>query len=437
MEKHKKWIALMAAIFLLSLCLGLGILSIEPIEQPEPTYMTLPPEPTLGSPTDPDWISPYQKDAIYTRVLKDVWAEHINTDYLEITSTMYPNTDFTANVDVEDVISITIGKQYGDTDMTKAKVIGVSHEKMQDPYETPVHCYTPLCESSFIQNENDTWTAQMMIGYNTGVNAYMDLLFAYEDTVEYYTMFYVHQRHTNSEMYWKAKRPDSIVEHFTMKQGEDIYTYYYYPEDVNTINDWVDSETNVDKWELVNEVLVNADYTLYAHSQPLENGAELCLYKVSEQNPFPQHAFNPSESDLTYYIGAAQDDIIQNFGTPIHTAELNGVTQIRYENIVFYVHPEFGAIQIDTKPSIYPVVDGLPYAGTTDLHLQLLSRKLNTHMNAVLDKSDAANKYYVKTRAFDIGTCKIAYVWESTNNVDITTNEFTRIVIYSGEEYVY
>ena len=441
-ERAKKrliWLFVAAVVAFILLMNADGALTIQ--QDTPPVYITLPTEPELNK-DDPNFVSPYKADESYVGMVVKVWKESLVVDGVSITTN---NTDnHTNSVDVEDVVSVTLRRQSLNSDVNQAKLVIVTNNNMKDPYTTPIQQYTSFCESIFEQNENGTWTAKFMLGYSKEQYNNISLLFVYDGEIEYFSALRVTQHHIYSKMYYQWLTPKETVAEFHLVENDIPFaTYCFYPSRVNTLSEWIADNTNHDKWQAVQTLITNADATWYINAEdinkPLTDGMTIEVHKVSNnQLPLSETQLNAHSTQyITSWLHKSQEDVIAHFGQPQYSSNTSSLVKLDYHDLRFYIHPEKGVIQIDVKPGYQELPPQLPTQKCTG---DILTAHLRSSVIPYIDfisNSNADAQFYSHRLTIDAHDCFISYMWEGESFINPNYEEFTRIVIHSGEEYIY
>lgn len=408
----------------------------------EPVFVTLPTQPTFEK-GDPNFISPYDKDDLCIAALRPVWNYQLVADDMTISTTTEPEAQYADRIDVEDVVTIHLPRQRFATDMSQAKALVILHEDMQDPYITPIQAYKVFCESQFTPNEDGSWTAKFMLGYDAAHSQLVDVLLIYNNNVEYYTMLYVTQKHQYSKMYYQWLTPDKAVAELSFVHGNTISTYGYYPEQTNTLIEWINSETNPHQWHDVQGMIVDPSANWYLPSeqanQPLTDGATFQMTPVSD-NMLPGtsttlHTSNPEY--ITALLCQPQNIVTERLGEPKTTLPFSRGTKMEYDNHVVYLDTQNLVIQIDVLPGTQNVINTLPTQACSGDDLTKALRLSIIPYSEYHNRIDVQAQYYSYSLPIFTETCTISYVWEGELQINPKYDEFTRIVIHAGEKYIY
>lgn len=405
------------------------------------TYITLPPEPTFNK-GDPDFVSPYQQTDLYIAAMRPVWNEQLIIDDLTITTTTRPDISFASRIDAEDVVTINMPRQRFSTDMSKAKVIAILHDNMLDPYLASPNQYQVFCESGFTANEDGSWTAQFMLGYETDAQEIVDILFVYDNNIEYYTMMYITQKHKYSKMYYQWLTPDKVIAEMHFTCGDDILTHCYYPDKTHTAIEWITSETNPHQWITVQGMIVDPSVRWYipeeqAH-QTLYDGITFDMLPVQDVLPGTTTPLdNPNPQYLTSLLHQSRSAVEDKLGTPKQISQLSDIVKLKYDQCIVYLHPQNGVMQIDVLPGTQNVINALPTHACSGEELTKVLRLLIVPYNDYRNTTDVQAQYYGYHLSVPATSCTISYVWEGEKHINPQYDKFTRIVIHSGEEYTY
>lgn len=441
-EKTKQrliWLFVSAVVAFILLMNADGAPSLQPDEPP--VYITLPTEPELNK-DDPNFVSPYKPNEAYVGMVVKVWKKHLLVDGVTITTNETDN--HTNSIDVENVVSVTLRRQSLSSDINKAKLIIVTDNNMKDPYTTPAKQYKSFCESTFEQNENGTWTAKFMLGYSKEEYSNVSLLFIYDNEIEYFTALRVTQKNIYSKLYYQWLTPqETVAEFHLVENGVPFITYCFYPSRVNTLNDWINDNTNHDKWKQVQTLITNADATWYIDAkdinQSLTDGMTIEVHKVQNNTlPLPSTPLNAHDAQyITSWLRKSQDEVVGHFGKPQYSSTMSSLVKLDYSNLRFYIHPENGVVQIDIKPGYNVLPPQLPTQSCTGETLTSILRTSVIPYSDFTSNSNADTKFYSHKLTIDAHDCFISYMWEGESFINPHYEEFTRIVVHSGEEYIY
>lgn len=406
------------------------------------TYITLPPEPTFDKNAN-DFVSPYQSDDLHIASMSPVWNEQLITDNLTITTTTHPDVQFVSRIDVEDVVTIHMPRQRLNTDMSKAKIIAILHEDMQDPYVTNPQEYQAFCKSEFAANDDGSWTAQFMLGYDASSHDIVDILFVYENNIEYYTMMYITQKHKYSKMYYQWLTPDETVSEMNFICGDTVITYGYYPNKVHTLAEWIKSDTNPHQWHEVQGMIVDPSVTWYLpaeqSSHAIHDNIIFDMLPI-QNNLLPGVTITLASNNpqyLTSLMHQPRNVVEDRLGTPKRTSQFSNVIKMEYNQYIIYLHPQNGVTQIDVLPGAYNIINALPTHACSGEELTKVLRLLIVPYNDYRNTTDVQAQYYGYHLSVPATSCTISYVWAGEKHINPQYDKFTRIVIHSGEEYTY
>lgn len=425
--------------------IALGVISFVPKneEKPPVVFYQPTPMPTLGNPESPDFKSPYAFDENYTGVVMNVWNKNLRIDYLNITSSNYPNVTFIQSVHQEDVVRVTLPRQNLGMDTSKVKLLIVAHENMKDPYVTHISDYNILIESSFVETPQGTLETEFMLGYDKTLGSFIDILLVYNDNIEAFTMLRLDKTQKYSRMFYEWLKPNNIVNEMTFKADDKEFTFYYYPDEATNLYDWVASSSNPQKWVQIGDIITNADASWYITPeqcrQTLKNNIIIDVKPITQEtNPFASYIFDTHNPQyLISYLNKDVNTVINRFGTPKNIQTFANIVKIQYDKSIFYIDNKEGVIQIDIQPNAHSIVNGLPFIPTTANDIFTTCRRLNIPYLSIQDKSDIQLKYYVKILPIKVDKNYISYVWESSLQLSPHFDNCNRIVIHSGEQYIY
>lgn len=429
-----------ALIFIL--IVGLSRRPSTPAETTEHAFITLPTQPTFEK-GDPDFVSPYHHEDLYIAVMRPVWDKQLIASGLTLTTTTSPDVQFTSRIDAEDVVTIHMSRQRFSTDMSKAKVMAILHDDMQDPFLTNPNDYKVFCESRFTSNEDGSWTAQFMLGYDAVSSKIVDILFVYDNNIEYYTMMYVTKKHQYSKMYYQWLTPDEPVAEIHFNCGDEVITYGYYPEKTHTLLEWIKSSTNPHQWCEVQGMIVNPSAQWYI---PAEQAQQIIYDGIifdtvpilNNLLPGTATQFDTTNPQyLTSLLHQPRSVVEEALGPPKQTVQLSHIIKMEYDQCIVYLHPQNGVIQIDVRPGTQNIVNALPTQVCSGEELTKALRLSIIPYGNYRNITDTQAQYYRYYLPIQTSSCTISYVWESELQINPEYDKFTRIVIHSGEEYIY
>lgn len=435
----------LALLFLLLLLLFAPEIAHSPANSTDPTtgtYMpdiTFPP-PTNPRPDEPEYESPYDPNENYCRTMVPIYQSELNALNMRITSPSYPDTTYLAQINVEDVVTISLDEQPESIDISKLSIAGYWHTDFPDPYITPVeNLPTPLFTSNFFEKDG-RYNTQFMVGYDKGFTKFIDMLFIYDNQIIFHTMFYTIQGDGTSDMYWDYFYPGTPIGRFTITCGEDVKTYCFFDVDEITLLDWVHDVTNVNNWESYGNYISDENEVWFITGEqcktPLKDGMNFIATKEkpSEPEPFLFDSENPDY--LVSYIGASQADVIKKFGEPTSTDMLGSTTKYIYEQAAFYISND-AVVQIDVLNASAIPVNGLNATPVNSTTLENQTQQLGIKKPDYKWITDMPSSYYCVKLPFTHDNWTVCYVWESKEQFVPSEMNFTKIVIYSGEDYYY
>ena len=404
----------------------------------EPTYMTLPEPPVLDR-NDPNLDSPFNFNDSYVGVLKSVWNDCLNINATNITSNQQAFA-FITTADVEDIISVTLSRQSLKLDVNKAFVAVVPAQNMKDPYKTKLTNYTGHKLVPFEQQDDGTWVSQFMIGYSNEIPSAVYLMLCYDGTIEAFTEIRITANHQHSQLYYQWLTPEEPVNTFTITTGDTITTYCYYPQRQKTLADWLNSDMNYAYFQTAHGLLLDKDVLWYADMDtktPLSNHLNIDMTHIAETLPVDKHVFDTTNSRYyTTWMGRSQNDIKQHFGEPVSTNTFAGMTQLMYAECHFLLRDD-KVIQLDIQPNTKEIVNGLPHITCTGAQLTQQLRKAVIEYSDYRNTGDFDGNYHAHALSIKVGEYTVSYVWEDAMQFNPEFKEFTRIVIHTGEEYIY
>lgn len=438
----KKILIIGIPVFILLLLIGLSSTPAEPSSPTEPIYITLPTQPTFDK-GDPDFVSPYHHENRYIAALCPVWEKQLVVNSLTITTTTSPEVQYVTRVDVEDVVTVHMSRQRFNTDMSKAKVMAILHDNMKDPYLTNPQDYQIFCESGFTPNDDGSWTAQFMLGYDAVSDKIVDILFVYDNNIEYYTMMYITQKHQYSKMYYQWLTPDEPVAEMHFTCGDDVMTYGYYPEKTHTLTAWINGETNPHQWREVQGMIIDPSAKWYL---PVEQAYQtiydgIIFQMLPIQNNMLPGTTPQLNSDnpqyLTSLLHQSRSVVEEKLGTPSRILPLSNVIKMEYRQCVVYLHPQDGVTQIDVLPGTENIINVLPTQACSGENLTKALRLAIIPYGEYQSHTDVQTQFYGYSLSINTPSCTVSYVWEGELQINPEYDEFTRIVIHSGEKYIY
>ena len=430
------FISVIVAIILIGNAGGMSL--SEPT--PKPEYITLPTIPELDR-YDPNFVSPYDPNDKYVGAVVKVWQESLRVDGMQVVTSSNPN--HTNTVDVEDVVTVKLMRQNIDADINKAKILIVAQDTMQDPYITHPTKYRTICEGRFEQAEDGTWFSQFMLGYSDETYTHIAMLFVYDNDIEYFSGLRVTRNYTYSKLYYQWLTPDKEIAEMHFIDGDKKYTYCYYPEYTSTLTEWVKNSTNHAGWMIVQNIIVASDATCYIAAddvlQQLYDGIQIPLHRA-ENNRLP---IAPPDIDtestewLTRFMSVDKSVVIAQLGDPLYESTFSTITKLEYPNYHFYIDDTDGVIQINLRCNTQLLPPELPTTAMTgeELTTHLLMNGIQYH--DIVNIGNASVQHYAYRLSVPLKNCTISYVWESEIQISSSYDEFTRIVIHTGEEYIY
>ena len=279
----KKWLLIGICALIFVFIFGFGFSRQQTTIVPPPQHMTFPPEPTYDK-NDPNFVSPYNHDNRDFGALMPVWKDSLIVDGIQFTVTSQPDVPWVTNIDAEDVVTITMPRQRFATDASKAKIIAVLHDDMTDPYTTAVSNYKAFCLSPFVANEDGTWAAKFMFGYDIKDSTIANILFIYDNNVEYYTMVRLTKNNVYSKQHYQWLFPDKQIAEMQFICDEQQFTFCYCTSETTTLSEWVSSDTNHAHWVIAENGVYDPTGKWYIDSQylntKLSDGVQFTLLPV-------------------------------------------------------------------------------------------------------------------------------------------------------------
>lgn len=398
------------------------------------------PTPTNPRPNEPEYESPYDPNENYCRTMVPVYQSELNALNMRITSPSYPDTTYLAQINVEDVITISLDKQPESIDISKLSIAGYWHTDFPDPYITPVeNLPTPLFTSNFFEKDG-RYNTQFMVGYDKGFTKFIDMIFIYDNQIIFHTMFYTIQGNGTSDMYWDYFYPGTPIGRFTITCGEDVNTYCFFDEDEATLLDWINEVTNVDDWESHGNYINDENEVWFITGEqcktPLKDGMNFVATQENPSKPEPFLFDSENPDYLVHYIGATQTDVTKKFGEPISIDTLGSTKKYTYEQAAFYISNDT-VVQIDVLNETAIPVNGLNATPVNSSALENQIQQLGITKPDYKRITDTPSSYYCVKLPFTHENWTVCYVWESKEQFEPSETNFTKIVIYSGEDYYY
>lgn len=420
-------------------------------EEDKPSTTTSAPEETLPlDPVNPDNVtpefqSPYNYDDRLYRLFLPVFDSAVIADGVTFTSPSQPDQTFLDKFDVADVITLTLPKQPLEVDIAHLKMYGFAHENMMDPFLNSIDKFeNPIFIASFsADTETENITAQAMIGYGTSVQTYFDIVVTYKDRIIFYSIFAITDQHIENLDFWKDKYPNETFEKFYIKCGDTTYTKYYVPagEDTNLYT-WRTQFTNTTMWFEENNYLVSAKKSWMIHpddcKKPLQPGATYTAIPYEERAiDFTFETDNPEYA--LYFLGKSQNEVVSHFGNPLKTNTNNKVTCLEYSNYQFFVVDD-KVEQITLDANSLEIINGVPNFPATVWEIEAFVKQCGLVFSEAGDayQDPTIPEYYASVPIMNVAEgWTITFVWLKTEMFQPTTSDCDKIIIHTGERYLY
>lgn len=435
MKSKKKIGIIIAAATALIIAIIVGIAlgtSQNPSEQPTtPTTPTLPSENNANIDDAPVY-NLSDRDYGFIMLTKQTALE-----FAEYNVTV-PSTnegEFAVQIDVNDVITFTFGKQSPVIDITKLSVFAVAHEDMKNPYKTPVSEYTNVVFSSNFTKQGDNLIAQAMIGYDTGVNEVLDVMVVYKGEIVGYSMFKVVDMDIYNKSYWENQMPDAKICEFTIVTPDKTYKCFYDANTVTTLLDWTHGMTNIygfirnitavtdtNKTWMIPETLADA---------PLTDGQVFNAEAYRE--PTVDFAFEVDNPEyLVYWLGKTQAEVATKFGTPTNVESNPTGTRLEYDALEIFL-VDGAVVQINIKQPTYEPINVLPSEPCNGIAFADICIRANLELPDYNVEYFEDLDFFVKTLAFKQDNWTVEYRWEADSNFNPDMRPFNSVIVYSGE----
>lgn len=435
MKSKKKIGIIIAAATALIIAIIVGIAfgaSKNPSEQPTtPTTPTLPSENNTNIDDTPVY-NLSDRDYGFIMLTKQTALEF--ADY-NVTVPSTNEGEFAVQIDVNDVITFTFGKQSPVIDVTKLSVFAVAHEDMKNPYKTPVSEYENVVFSSNFTKQGDNLIAQAMIGYDTGVNEVLDVMVVYKGEIVGYSMFKVVDMDIYNKSYWENQLPDAKICEFTIVTPDKTYKCFYDANTVTTLLDWTHSNTN--PYGFIRDITAVTDSNktwmipaAFADA-PLTDGQ--VFNTEAYKQPSAEFTFevdNPAY--LVYWLGKPQADVAVKFGTPTNVESNPVGTRIEYEAVDFFL-VDGVVVQINIKQPGYEPINALPGEPCKGIEFAEICLRANIELPDYTKEYFEELEFFVATLSFTSDNWTVEYRWESDSNFNPDMVLFNEIIIYSGE----
>ena len=410
----------------------------------EPTTGTYLPNSAIPKPTDPqpdkpEYESPYNPNENYSYIMMPVYQSPLNIFGMTITSPSYPNTTYLSRINVEDIITVSLAEQPDEIDIQKLSIIGYRHKEFNDPYITPVEKMTnSIFSAPFIESDG-CYIAQFSIGYGCAPDQFIDVIFVYDGQIIYFTSFMTIEGDGTSDAYWEYYAPDEKIGHLTITCEDTVYDYCFFVKDGYTLEKWSHSRTNVDGWKMRSTYLTNKDETWFI---PIEQ----CQVLLKDGMNFVATKERPAEKDFTFdatnpdylvsYIGCNKENLVSKFGEPKSLDMLGSTEKCVYDNFSFYLSNN-KVIQIDVLHKDAQIVNGLTASPMNGTKLEELANQSGIPVPDYKWITDTPSSYYCVKLPITHDNWTVCYVWENNEQFVPSEMDFTKIVIYSGEDYYY
>ncbi|MBQ8806173.1 MAG: hypothetical protein IJZ68_06775 [Bacteroidaceae bacterium] len=439
-EKAKNRLLWYVIFFIAGAIIVLNVMSAPDEAVPTgPTYITLPtPEPLDRN--DPNFTSPYNPDILVAGMMKIVWNESLVFDDIQLQTSSAPDIQMNNTIDVEDVVSIKLPRQSLKCLPQNAGILVVPLSEMKDPYLTSVSQYDNAIKVPFTMQEDGTWLTQFTLGYSENIPAKICVLLYYEEDIEAFITLKVTVNNMYSEAYYKWLHPDVPISTFIIKIGDNTETYCFYPEETPTLQSWIDSYMNHDAYHAIHGFMVDKSvkyHTLNTTDIALTDEMVIVMQAFDTQLPVDAYQFNTEASQLYALMGTTQENVQSVLGEATYIVSMSHITKLEYTNYIVYIDNTQGVVQIDIMPNVQEFLQGLPYQPCTGEKLCQYLRSNVIPCNQYTNRSDIETQYHAYALPIPVGEYTVSYVWEATQQFNPDYTEFTRIVIHSGEEYIY
>lgn len=398
------------------------------------------PTPTNPNPVEPEYESPYDPNENCCRVMIPVYQSPLNIFGMTVTSSSEPDDTYISEINVEDVVTISLATQPPEIDIQKLSIVGYLHEDFHDPYITPLDNFPEPLFSAPFQEKDGRYNAQFMIGYGYPINSFIDVIFVYDNQIVYFTMFMVTEGDGTSEEYWEHYFPGASIGKFTITCDQKVYSYCFFIKEGATLETWARSRTNVDEWTMHPTYLANQQKTWFIPVEqcdiPLKDGINFTATKDKPAEPEPFTFDDTNPEYLVSYIGSTKDAVISKFGEPKSQEALGSAMKLLYEHAVFYISDN-AVVQIDVLNSSASPINGLVNKPTNSDSIENTLNSLGIEIPEYNWITDTPSSYYCVKLPITHNNWTVCYVWESQEQFVPSEMNFTKMVIYSGEDYYY
>ena len=140
---------------------------------------------------------------------------------------------------------------------------------------------------------------------------------------------------------------------------------------------------------------------------------------------------------LTSLLHQSRSVVEEKLGTPSRILPLSNVIKMEYRQCVVYLHPQDGVTQIDVLPGTENIINVLPTQACSGENLTKALRLAIIPYGEYQRHTDVQAQFYGYSLPINTPSCTVSYVWEEELQINPEYDEFTRIVIHSGEKYIY
>ncbi len=361
----------------------------------------------------------------------------IDLSSIKIFTTSDPNVEFAMRVHAEDVITFEVSNIPYGIRPEDIKAYGIPHSSMKDPYVTSIDQYTNKIFETAFSKRDDKLVAQAMVGYGVTTDTLLDVLFVYKGQICYYAMFHVDNDIKNTLEGWQHAYPDETFEVFYIQHNDKKMSCYYASNKVKTLTDWMNSTQNVYALHLEKDILANG---LEEWMLTLEQGEELLTPdKVFHANDYVKPEPHKFETDnnkyAVSYLGKNKDEIVAILGQPQSSNEQGAATKMVYADKTIYLTNNV-CVQVDLTSQAEPI-NGLPGKQTNaeEIAKQCQYTGISDYEIKGFISDDGKTFYYRMMLQYENWT--VCYIWETTEAIEIATTNFTRVVVYSGDNVHY
>lgn len=436
----KRTMSILFVVGLLILVTSVAIFSPQSNTEEPPiteTPSTSTPEPDDSFEPDED-ESPYDYNARPYHCINPIHDTALNVEGIIINTSTRPDERFVNTIDVGEVINIVLPKQPAEIDISQIRVYGFAHENMKDPFKHTIDTFeSPIFVCEF-DKTIDGISTQAMIGYKAPINYVLDMLFTYKGKIVYHTLFMTQNELIENKAYWENKYPGETFEAFYFITGDDKQTAYYIPTENLTLLDWLE-QVSASQWTSECGAIID-NYHTWMVDQSLNSTVLTPGIEIPTQPYKPLRNLVDFETDnpdyLLSYLHKSEADIIAKFGTPDSRAEKGGVYLLAYTDVEFYIRDD-KVEQITLLTNKYAPINYLPQNPCTLAALLALLDDANMIYPEINSQSDVENNRFRSNAPIMMEGWTITYVWDTNTPHNTATDNFTRIIIHTGEQYPY